>query len=449
VEKEVIQYLSELVSIPSLSSDISMKPEVIKVTELVKSKLIELEAEVKIVENEVDGKNPILLAKIGNNINKKTILFYSHMDVQPALKDDGWDTDPFILTPKDDGYLYGRGTNDDKGPIVATYFAIKKLLEKGDLPVNIAFLYEGEEESASGGFEETVSKHYDYFGKIDGVLVLDTSWFTDEKPSLDYGFRGISYNSIEITGPKKDQHSGLVGGIIREPMTDLVNIFSKLIDLEGRVLIDGFYDDVLPFTDKEAKLYENLEFSIDELRSNIGVTELISSDPKQIMLNMWRYPALSIHGIEGAFYGQGGKTVVPGTVKGKVSMRLVPNQDPDKIAALFKEYVEKEFFKLNSPNKLHVKNLGNGDWWYGDLNNFLFQAGKKSIIDYWGIEPDFARSGGSIPIIPFMEKIFNAPAMGLGVGQSSDGAHSQNERIRVKNLIGAIEVIKNTLTNCS
>lgn len=439
---EIINFLKDLVSFKSISADKEMASESRKTAEFIKNKLMELGAVVRIVENEVKGNNPLILAKIGDDEKKKTILFYSHYDVQPASLDDGWKTEPFEMKEKDDGYLYGRGTNDDKGPITATYFAVKELLTMGELPVNLRWLYEGEEESGSGGFEETVLKHKEYLGDVNGLLILDTSWFGDKTPSMDYGFRGIVYMGISITGPRADQHSGLVGGTIREPMHDLSILLTKLVDLDGRILIDGFYDSVLPLTQEEKQLYENIEFNLEDYKNYLGVDRVISEDANTVLMNQWRNPSISIHGIQGAFHGPGAKTVVPGTVIGKVSARIVPNQKPDEIEELFKLYITKEFEKLNSPNKLDLYSIGNGDWWYGDVNNFLFKAGEKAIKEYWGMDPSFTRSGGSIPIIPFMEKIFSAPAIGLGIGQSTDGAHSQNERIRVKNLIGGKEVIK-------
>lgn len=436
-------YLKQLISFQSVSSDKSKAAISRKTAEYIIDQLKNLGATTKLVENEEQGNNPLIFAKIGSqNSDKPTILCYSHYDVQPAALEDGWDTDPFEMTEKN-GYLYGRGTSDDKGPIVALYTAIQELQQEvPDLPVNIAFLYEGEEESSSGGFEASVNKHKNFFGKIDGILVLDTSWFGETKPSMDYGFRGIAYMGVEISGPKKDEHSGS-GGSMREPMTDLIYLLSKLKNLDGKILVDGFYDQVKELTKEEEALYENVEFDLQAWKDYLGVKALPIEDPKEVLMNMWRHPSLSIHGIEGAFAGPGSKTVIPAKVTGKVSMRLVPNQNPKQIADLFTKFVENEFQALNSPNNsLQVKILGLGDWWYGDVNNFLFKAGEKAITEYWKIKPSYTRSGGSIPIIPFMEKLFKAPAMGFAIGQNTDGAHSQNEHIRIENLVGAKEVLK-------
>ncbi|MCY3413155.1 MAG: M20/M25/M40 family metallo-hydrolase [Candidatus Heimdallarchaeota archaeon] len=439
--EDMLDFLGKLIAFPSISADGDMASESKKTADLIKDNLEKLGAVVNIYENEVKGKNPILMAKLGDDPSKKTLLCYSHYDVQPADIEDGWDTEPFEMIKKD-GYVYGRGVNDDKGPITALYFAIKDLLAEGELPVNIRWLYEGEEESSSGGFEETVEKHKDFLGNVDGLIILDTSWFGDKTPSMDYGFRGIIYMTIEITGPNADQHSGLVGGTIREPMTDLSFLFTRLIDLDGKILIDNFYDDVKPLTDDEKKLYENIEYDLEGYKKFLGLEKVISDDANTVLMDGWRNPSLSIHGVEKAFSGKGAKTVVPGTVIGKVSCRLVPDQSPKKMAEIFIKYVEKEFEKLNSPNKMKVSSLGEGDWWLGNVDNFLYKAGHKAIKQHWKMEPSYARSGGSIPIIPFMEKLFDAPAIGLGVGQSTDGAHSQNERLRIKNLEGAREVLK-------
>ncbi|MFV2014648.1 MAG: M20/M25/M40 family metallo-hydrolase [Candidatus Heimdallarchaeota archaeon] len=360
--------------------------------------------------------------------------------MQPASKEDGWDTDPFTLTEKD-GYLYGRGASDDKSGIATALIAIKEILNKGDLPINFRFIYEGEEESASGGFEETLTKHREWLGKIDGILILDTGWFGDNIPAMDYGFRGIVYMGIEIKGPKKDVHSGS-GGTFREPLTDLTKIMAELIDGNGKATIDGFYDKVGPVTDSENELYENIEFDAEEYRDTLGLKELNSYDKKEVLMNTWRHPSISLHWIEGAFSGKGAKTVIPAKVTGKVSMRLVPDQDPQEIAELFTKYIEILFEKQKSPNDLVVHTLGTGDWWYGDPTNFLFDVGRKVLREYWDIEPCLVRSGGSIPIVPFMEKCLQAPAVSIGIGQDSDGAHSQNERIRIKNLVGGKEVLK-------
>ena len=441
MSEEMKKYIKELIEFESISSDSSKKQESLKTADFVISKLKGLGAETRIIPNVIEGKNPLLFAKIGSNRNKKTVLFYSHYDIQPALKQDGWDTDPFKVVEKN-GYYYGRGVSDDKGPIVVAYQAIKELQKEGELPVNVCWLYEGEEESGSEGFEKTVKNEYSFFGKVDGLLIMDVVWFGEKIPSMAYGTRGLVYAFIEIKGPKKDQHSGY-GGSFREPMTDLVNILSNLVSLDGKILVDGIYDSVRPLTEDEEDFFANVEFSVEEYKKALGYETIWETeDPKKILMNMWRYPSLTIHGIEGAFSGPGGKTVIPGKVIGKVSMRLVPDQNPGEIAKLFKTYITKEFEKLHSPNNISFTINATGDWWVGNPDNFLYKANAKAIEQYWKIKPSYTRHGGSIPIIPFMEKLFNASSIGVSTGQSTDGNHSQNEKIRIKNFEGSKEVIK-------
>ena len=448
MSEEIKQYLMELIKLQSVSSDPSKREKALETANFIISKLKELGAITKIVPNKIPDKNPLIFGKLGSDPKKKTILFYNHYDVQPALKDDGWDSDPFTLIEKD-GYFYGRGTSDDKGPITALYQAIKELQKSDELSVNICWLYEGEEESGSDGFEETVSKDYSFFGKVDGIMVMDTAWYGEKYPSMVYGTRGLVYAFIEISAPPKDLHSGAFGGVFREPMVDLVNILSKLVSLDGKILVEGIYDSVKPVTKEEENLYNNIEFDIEEFKQSIGYKKLHTEDPKTLLMNMWRNPSLTIHGIEGAFYGPGTKTVIPAKVIGKVSIRLVPDQKPTEIAKLLEKFVIKEFEKLHSPNILRFEVPNIGDWWYGDINNFLFKTGKKALQEYWEIEPALVRTGGSVPIIPFMEKTFNAVAIGFSTGQETDGAHSQNERIRIKNLVGAKEVVKMILKEIS
>jgi acetylornithine deacetylase/succinyl-diaminopimelate desuccinylase-like protein len=440
VTEPIIEYLRKLVSMPSVSADPDRRSDAFETATFIQNDMNEMGMDTLLVSNEVQGLNPLILARLGDDPSKQTLAIYSHYDVQPASKEDGWDTEPFVLTEKD-GYLYGRGASDDKSGIATALTAIKEILNEGELPINFRFIYEGEEESASGGFEETLIKHRDWLGNIDGILILDTGWFGDNVPAMDYGFRGIAYMGIEIKGPVKDVHSGS-GGTFREPLTDLIKIMADLIDDNGKATIEGFYDKVRPVTEEENQLYENIEFSPEEYQETLGLKKLDSYDKKEVLMNTWRHPSISLHGIEGAFSGKGGKTVIPAKVTGKISMRLVPDQDPKEIAKLFTIHIQKLFAKQNSPNDLKVHSLGTGDWWYGDPDNSLFDAGKKVLKEYWNIEPSLVRSGGSIPIVPFMEKTLNSPTVSIGIGQDSDGAHSQNERIRIKNLIGGKEVLK-------
>lgn len=435
--------LEELVAFQSVSSDSDLWEESLKCAHFLHDVLADLGANVRLFQPLPD-KRPLVVARLGRDPNKKTLVVYGHYDVQPASIDDGWQSEPFVLEERD-GYLYGRGATDDKGPIASTLVAVEELRSEGELPLNFIFLYEGEEESGSRGFREAVTQAKDWIGDntpIIGVLVMDNYWLGDDRPCLSYGLRGIASMEVEVRGPKQDLHSGVLGGVVVEPMTDLMSLMARLVDNQGHVLIPGFYDDVRPLSWEEESLYEDIVFDPDALAESLGVKRLGTDKTKELLLRRWREPTLSLHGIEGAFSGKGSKTVIPSKVIGKVSMRLVPEQDPEKVADLFSQHIQQEFSKLKSPNKLVVRTLGTGEWWLGDLSNPLFRLSAEAIEDVWGLSPLYTREGGSIPIVPFMEQIFDAPVILLPVGQSSDNAHSQDERIRLLNLTNSVKVQK-------
>jgi acetylornithine deacetylase/succinyl-diaminopimelate desuccinylase-like protein len=257
----------------------------------------------------------------------------------------------------------------------------------------------------------------------------------------------MAYMGIEITGPKQDMHSGSEGGTFREPMTDLINLMSKLQMTDGMPLISEFGEKVRKVTPEEKALYADIDFDLEGYKRDLGVSKLVSDDVSELLMKKWRMPTFSYHGIEGAFSGPGAKTVIPWKVTAKVSMRLVPDQDPKEIAELFTKQVETLWTVLNSPNKLKVYTMATGEWWLGDPDNYLYKAADAAIESVWGQKPIYQRQGGSIPIVPFMERTFEAPAMMLSIGQSTDSAHSQNEKIRILNLINGKEVIKQMLLN--
>ncbi|MHA2172869.1 MAG: M20/M25/M40 family metallo-hydrolase, partial [Candidatus Kariarchaeaceae archaeon] len=326
--EEHLDFLAEFVSLKSISSDPQYRQTSHDTASYLLQQILTLGADAEVILQ--DDANPAVIGKIGNEEDIKTILIYGHYDVQPASKEDGWDTDPFDLTEKD-GFLYGRGATDDKGPISSTLFAVKEMMEDGEFPVNLRFIYEGMEESGSVGFEEIVAANLEFFGKVDGVVVIDNYWLGTERPCLTYGLRGMAYMGIEVSGPKQDLHSGVEGGTIREPMTDLINIMGKLQMIDGMPLIGHFGDNVRPMTPEENALYEDIDFDLDTYKENLGVTALNETDTKKLLMKKWRFPTFSFHGIEGAFSGPGGKTVIPQKVTAKVSMRLVPDQVPDEI----------------------------------------------------------------------------------------------------------------------
>lgn len=444
--KEYIKNLSDAVAIKSVSAWPECRPDITKMVHWVKEKL---EAEGAVMETCDVGKQilpsgeelplpPVLMGHLGKDKTKKTICVYGHLDVQPALKEDGWDTEPFVLTEKD-GKLYGRGSTDDKGPVLGWIHAIQAFHAlKIDLPVNLKFCFEGMEESGSEGLDDLLfqRKETGYFNDVDYVCISDNYWLGKKKPCLTYGLRGICYFNIEVECACKDLHSGVFGGSMHEAMSDLIDLMSKLVDARGNILIPGVCDDVLAVTPEEIQLYESIDFEPEEFRCDIGCRKLMHKDDKtKTLMHRWRFPSLSLHGIEGAFDGVGAKTVIPKKVIGKFSIRIVPHQEPAKIEAAVIKYVEEQFQLRNSPNKMKVMMGHGGKPWMGDPNHPHYQAASRAVREVFGVDPDMTREGGSIPVTLTFQEVTGKNVLLLPMGAADDGAHSQNEKIDIYNYI--------------
>ncbi|GAA5885989.1 hypothetical protein JCM6882_004224 [Rhodosporidiobolus microsporus] len=444
-QEAFIARLKEAVEIPSVSGDASYREHVHRMGAWLQKELEKLGAEIRSVplgKHVLDGQEvelpPVLLGGIGNDPAKKTILIYGHYDVQPALLSDGWKYEPFTLTDdKETGRLYGRGSSDDKGPILAWLNAIEAHQKTGtELPVNLKFCFEGMEESGSEGLEELViAEAKTEFKDVDAICISDNYWLGTTTPCLTYGLRGLAYFSVEISGPAADLHSGVFGNLVHEPMTDLFILFSKLVTPQGEILIPGIQDKVPPLTDEERKLYEVIDVTVADFEGSIGAKTTISDDKVRCLTGRMREPSLSIHGIEGAFSAPGAKTVIPAKVKGKFSIRLVPNLEPDEVNATVKKFLEDEFAKLGSKNKLNVEALHGGKPWIANIDHWNFRAGKKATETVYGKTPDFTREGGSIPITLTFAEALGKNVMLLPLGRGDDGAHSTNEKLDRDNFI--------------
>ncbi|CDK29304.1 unnamed protein product [Kuraishia capsulata CBS 1993] len=447
-----IDRLSQAVSIPSVSSDESLRPKVFEMAEFLKSQLITLGAEDIQMRDlgiqpppVVDPKlqlPPIVLARFGQDPAKKTILVYGHYDVQPASIEDGWATEPFTLVQKDDK-LIGRGSTDDKGPVIGWLNSIEAHRKVGlELPVNLVCCFEGMEESGSLGLEELVAQESDkYFKGVDAVCISDNYWLGTKKPVLTYGLRGCNYYQITVSGANADLHSGVFGGIIHEPMTDLFKVMSQLVDVKGNILIPGVNEMVAPVTAAEDKLYDPIEFSAEELSQAAGADTGYFDDKKDILQHRWRFPSLSLHGIEGAFSGAGAKTVIPAKVVGKFSIRTVPDMDSDKLDQFVFDFVKAKFAELGTKNKLNVELIHGGAYWVSDPFNDNFTAAANATKLVWGVDPDLTREGGSIPITLTFEQELKTGVVLLPMGRGDDGAHSINEKLDVPNYIEGVKTL--------
>lgn len=422
--------LAEFVGIPSIVNVESHRESCRQAALWLKLLLSQLGAEATLLSTE-PGINPPVLATFRGNEECKSrprLLFYGHYDVIPARKT-GWDSDPFTLSGRN-GYLYGRGVSDNKGPILAVAFAISELRRKVALDLDIVMLVEGEEEAGSRGFEDTVRKHKDQIGHVDAILISNSYWIGEDIPCITYGLRGVIHANVEISNSHPDLHSGVEGGGVVEPMFDLVNILNS-ISQGSCILIPNFYDNVRQQSDDERSLYKHLEE--------------VTGQSAQYLAAKWREPSLSIHSVKTS--GPGNRTVIPSSVATQLSVRIVPDQDLSQIAENLKEHIEDSFKKLNSPNNLKVSIDKAADWWLGNLDGRWFQELEHAIEEEWGKKPLRIREGGSIPSVPFLEKTFGCPALHFPLGQSSDQAHLANERLSVNNLLKGKAVLERFFRN--
>ncbi|KAK0721059.1 hypothetical protein B0H67DRAFT_600348 [Lasiosphaeris hirsuta] len=443
-----IERLRQAVAIPSVSSEAARRPDVVRMGHFLADELTKLGASVELRElGPQPGTDltlpPVVLARYGSDESKRTILVYGHYDVQPAEKSDGWETEPFELTVKEDGRMLGRGSTDDKGPVLGWLNAIEAHKVAGiDFPVNLLMCFEGMEEYGSEGLEDLINlEGKKYFADADAVCISDNYWLGTERPCLTYGLRGCNYYSVEVSGPGADLHSGVFGGTAQEPMTDLVRILGSLVDTDGKIQIAGISDQVAPITAEEDGLYDGIAFTMETLHESLGSKTTIFEDKKSTLMARWRYPSLSVHGIEGAFSAPGAKTVIPAKVIGKFSIRTVPNMEVDQTNAVVYKHVEEAFKKLGSKNTMKVYAQHTGKWWVASPNHWNFSAAAKATERVWGVKPDFTREGGSIPVTITFEEATGKNVLLLPMGSSTDGAHSINEKLDKRNYIEGIKLL--------
>ncbi|XP_046809913.1 cytosolic non-specific dipeptidase-like isoform X3 [Lucilia cuprina] len=450
-KSKYIDALRTAVAIQSVSVWPEKREEVNRMVRWTEDKLKELGAETRLAdigkETLANGEEiplpKVLLATIGKDSKKNTVLVYGHLDVQPALKDDGWATEPFELT-EIDGKLWGRGSTDDKGPVLCWIHAIEAYQKLNiDLPVNVKFVLEGMEESDSEGLDELLmSLKNDFLQDVDYVCISDNYWLGKTKPCLTYGLRGLVYFTIEIECAQKDLHSGVFGGTVHEAMPDVCWLLSSLVDKDTNILIPGINRDVAPLLHNELEIYDKIDHDVEEYKKDIGATKLPHNEDKsQLLMHRWRYPSLSIHGIEGAFSEAGAKTVIPAKVIGKFSIRLVDNQDPEHITECVNKYLNEKWAERGSPNKMIVKMISSSKPWSGDPNHAHYEAAKRAIKHVFHVEPDMTREGCSIPITLTLQEATGKNVILVPVGASDDGAHSQKEKIDIYNYIEGTKLL--------
>jgi acetylornithine deacetylase/succinyl-diaminopimelate desuccinylase-like protein len=385
----------------------------------------------------VGDRSPVVWGRRIKDESLPTVLFYGHYDVMPPEPLGLWESPPFEPQIRD-GELYGRGTADDKGQFMMHVGAVESYLKvKGDLPVNVVFVAEGEEEEGSGALEELLDTHKDLL-QADVAVVSDSPFFARDCPSICYGLRGIASAEIKVSGPNSDLHSGNFGGAVANPGEFICRIVNDLKDRDGRITMNGFYDDVLELTDHERKAFADLPFDEPDFFSDLGLTSGYGEAGFTTLERIWARPTFEINGIGSGFQDEGSKTIIPSDAFAKVTMRLVPNQDPVKILDLLEEHV----LSL-APEGVEVV-VEKGHYGYpfmAPIDNPHVESGRRAMEKGFGSKVYFIRDGASIPIVTSLQKKLGATCLLLGVDVPDGKIHAPNEKLVIDNFYRGCEMI--------
>jgi acetylornithine deacetylase/succinyl-diaminopimelate desuccinylase-like protein len=378
--------------------------------------------------------NPVVYGDWLHAAGAPTILFYGHYDVQPVDPIEQWESPPFEATVRD-GEIYARGAADDKGQVLMHLKAIEAHLKKAQqLPVNIRLIVEGEEEVGSAHLDAFIKANQAQLA-ADVVVISDSAMFDRGVPSICYSLRGLVYFQIDLRGTTTDLHSGVFGGAVANPAVVLAQVLAQMKDRGGRIKIPGFYDDVRPISEDERAAWKHLPFNEKKYRKDLGAPKLAGESAYSVLERVWARPTFDVHGLLSGFTGEGAKTVIPAVASAKVSMRLVPDQDPDKIAKLFEAYVARVTPKTV---ELKVTRMHGGKPWITEYQNPFVQAAARAIEQGFGKPPVFCREGGSIPVVSTFQKELGIPAVLFGVGLPDENAHAPNERLDLSNFHNGI-----------
>jgi acetylornithine deacetylase/succinyl-diaminopimelate desuccinylase-like protein len=433
-EKRFLDELFELLRIPSISSLPEHKSDMRKCAEKWAEILLTAGAD-KAEVMETAG-NPVTYGEKIIDPNLPTVLVYAHMDVMPVDPIELWNNPPFAPIVKD-GKIYARGADDDKGQGYMHAAAFEYLVKSGTLPCNVKFLIEGEEEVGSPSLPAFCEKHKEML-KADVILVSDTSMIAPDIPSITTGLRGLAYWQVEVTGPNKDIHSGLFGGAVANPINVLAKMITDVVDENGHITIPGFYDDVIEVSDKERAMMAEAPFSLSAYKKALDVEQEWGEKGYSTNERTGIRPTFDICGIWGGYTGEGAKTVLPSKAYAKISCRLVPNQQHEKIAELFSNYFESVAPKTV---KVKVESLHGGPSYVCPIEFAGYKAAEKAYSDVYGKKPVPVRSGGSIPIIATFEEILGIKTVLMGFGLGEDAIHSPNESYPLQQFYNGIRTI--------
>jgi len=432
-----LEELKEFLRIPSVSAKSEHKPDIEAAARWVAEKL--RSAGLDSVEIVPTKMHPVVFGESLGAPGKPTILFYGHYDVQPAEPLELWTTPAFEPTVRDNN-LFGRGTADDKGQVHIHIKALEALLKtSGKLPINIKVMIEGEEEVGSVSLWNFVKENRQRL-KADALVVSDTSMLARGVPSVTYGLRGLNYYQIELTAASQDLHSGVFGGAVPNPITILAETIAKLHDRDFHIAVPGFYSDVAELSKAERKALNSLPWKEREFRKTVGAPDLCGEKGYTIIERLWTRPTLELNGIWGGYTGEGAKTVIPSKAFAKLSTRLVPKQDPKKIARQVERHIRK---LLPKTVKCKFEVLSTGKPWVAPYTAPIFQKALHALEQGFGKKAVFIREGGSIPFVTQMYDTFKVPCVLMGFGLPDENAHAPDEHLSLENYFGGIRAVAN------
>lgn len=437
LESNKDRFLDELfglIRIPSVSADEKFKEDITRAANYIIEKLKESGADhTEICET---AGHPIVFGEKITDPSKPTVLVYGHYDVQPADPYELWETPPFEPVIRNEK-IYARGSCDDKGQMYMHIKAMEVMNHLDDLPCNIKFIIEGEEEVGSNNLEIFINENKEKL-KSDVILISDTTLIDNDTPSLTVGLRGLSYVEVEVTGPNRDLHSGVYGGAVDNPVNVLCKMIDKLKDENNRITIPGFYDRVIELSDEDRKALNESPFDLDEYKKDLGIRSVLGEKGYTTLERVGIRPALDVNGFWGGYTGSGAKTVLPSKAYAKISMRLVPNQNNIEITEMFTKY-----FKSISPDsvEVNVTPLHGGQPALTPTDSIAYLAASKAFEESWGKKPIPTRDGGSIPIVALFKEVLGVDTVLMGFGLDSDAIHSPNEHYGLFNFYKGIETI--------
>ena len=439
-KQRFINELIDLLKIPSVSADPNYKKEVLLTAEEVQKRLQEAGCDtVEICET---PGYPIVYGEKIIDKTLPTVLVYGHYDVQPPDPIDLWNSPPFepVIQKTElhpEGAIFARGACDDKGQMYMHVKAMEFMTKNNELPCNVKFMIEGEEEVGSESLEWFLSRNQDKLSN-DVILISDTGMISKDAPSITTGLRGLSYVEVEVTGPNRDLHSGLYGGAVANPINILTQMIAQLTDENNHITIPGFYDQVEELSPEERAKMAEAPFNLENYKKAIGITDVHGEANYTTNERNSIRPTLDVNGIWGGYTGEGAKTVIPSKAYAKISMRLVPNQDWKEITQLFKKH-----FESLAPDsvKVEVKPHHGGQAYVTPIDGIEYQAADKAFQETFGKSAIPQRSGGSIPIVSMFEKNLGSKTILMGFGLDTDAIHSPNEHFGIWNYLKGIETI--------